>query len=565
MAITLTQEQFKQRYGQTGLDAFKSITPINQTQTASIAERRMSGLREMGQDIKQTFGALKSTFSKTMDKIRGITDAELEGEQGKARSFGQAFGAVAGGISSGIGDVITGGIKVVLSPEKEQALKGKVGQITSDIISAAIAKHEKMKIENPEAAEQIESYIRVYKNLDDKTKRDLESILGVSELAFDLATFGTTKKISEIGVKTGVKAVEKAGVKVAEKATKTGEQVGTVAKRTFDTTKSTVERIKNVRKVLPEIKQVGEDVTKVGVKEVEKLSKPTLVQRFAENPAITGAVDDIKIMVGLPESSPAVDMTFRAIKPRLTKKINLRRVKSQMELANQTIVESGFKPSSVKEYADAVYDTKKVVWKEIEKGLEAGELAGKEVDLVEIAINILKRAEDPALLRTNPNAAKQLVKIAEDLVSQGDNVGVLEAERMKQLLNAELEGLFGELDLSKQAKEAKKLITRKIGEQLDDVLSDLPGEFKDLKIKYGSLSAIEEDILKRAIVFERANPEGLIDMITKTQAAADLITGNLKQKAQAVARLTIGKRIKKANDANELVKRAFEKLIKKQS
>lgn len=509
-----------------------------QTMEQPAEQEKQSFMQEAGQDIKQTFGALKNTASDTQDKIDRIAEREVAGEQGKLRSFGQAFGTVARGISGGIGDLFVGAVKTILPEKQEEAVKQKTKQVFSDVSQAVVAKHEKMKIEDPENAAKVEAALNTYRNLDEKTKADVDALLGVSALAFDIATAGTTKKIVGRGITEGAGAVED----VAKQ----------VVKRTFDTTKSTAERIKNVRNILP--KSVNK-IDDVGVS-----PKQTFVQKFTENPSVSGALEDIKIMVGLPESTPAVDMTFRAVKPRIKKGMNLRRSKAQMELANQTIVENGFKPTSLKDYADAVYDTKKKVWEEINKNLQLGQDTGKEIDLVEIAIKILDRAEDPALLRTNPNAAKQLTTIAENLVQQGNDVGILEAERMKQLLNAELDGLFGELDLSKQAKEAKKLITREIGDQLNKKLSDLPDEFKGLKTKYGSLSSIEDDILKRAIVFERQNPEGLADILTKTEAAAELVFGNTKSRLRAIARLTMGNRLKKANDANELIKRAFEKL-----
>jgi hypothetical protein len=328
-----------------------------------------------------------------------------------------------------------------------------------------------------------------------------------------------------------------------------GKTSAKVVKRVFDTTKAIPERIRSVRKTLPTTS-----------KQTPASQKPTFLQKnFTENPAITGALNDIKVMVGLPDSAPSIDLTFRAVKPRLTKKINLRRVKAQMALANETITENGFKPKSIKEYADSIYKSKKKVWGKIQSQLDEGQAAGVKIDLVPTAVKILDRAEDPALLRTNRRAALQLTELAENLVKYGDEIDILEAERIKQMINAELSGVFGDMDLSKHAKEAKKMITRDIGIQLDDKLGSLDDSFRDLKIKYGALSSIEDDVLKRAIVFERQNPEGLADILTKTEAAAELVFGNAKSRARAIARLTMGKRLKEANNVDKMIERAFSK------
>uniref|UniRef100_A0A6H1ZS43 RelA/SpoT domain-containing protein n=1 Tax=viral metagenome TaxID=1070528 RepID=A0A6H1ZS43_9ZZZZ len=455
-------------------------------------------LSRSGTALKERFGEVKKTFGET-----------ARGEISPVETGVRVVGDVAGSV----GDVVGAAI----SPQIEKLAQKEWAKPAFEALAGGMEKYEDWKNSS---------------ELNRRSAEVIESVVNIADL---------------VGMTAGAKATAKATSKVA----------GKVATRVFDTTKSLPERLRAIRSSLPT--KPTEMVAGVA-EQADVVTKPTIIQRFTENPSITGALDDIKIIVGLPENTPSVDLTFRAIKPRLTKKVNLRRVKAQMQLANKTIVEEGFKPVDIKSYADAIYETKKKVWGQIESKLEAGQLAGKQVDIVPMAVKILDRASDPALLRTNPVAAKQLTEMAENLVKYGDNIDILEAERMKQLLNAELEGAFGDLDLSKHAKEAKKYLTSELGKQLDEILSELPGDFKDLKIKYGSLSAIEDDVLKRAIVFERANPEGLADMLTKTQAAAELVFGNMKSRAQAIARLTMQKRLKKANDVNDMIKRAFDKI-----
>ena len=403
------------------------------------------------------------------------------------------------------GDLFTGGVKGLLSQEQEDKTKAKVAEVATKILT------------NPAVEPVIKEYVKAYQESSPETQRNLEGIFNMAMLGFDVAGVGATKKTIEKGISLG--------------------------KRTF---KSLASKTDDIIPPSPGSGISGLPLEGVGGAKtpIKEAVKETI--KFTDNPKVTGALEDIKIMVGLPGSSPSVDLTFRAIKPRLTKKVNLRRVKSQMALANQSIVEGGLKPTNIREYADAIFETKKKVWGQIQKKLDAGQLSGQEIDLTEMAVKILDRANDPALLRTNPNAAKQLVKIAEDLVSQGDTVDILTAERIKQFLNAELSDAFGVTDLSQQAKEAKKLITREIGNQLDEKLATLPDEFRNLKIKYGSLSAIEDDVLKRAIVFERANPEGLADILTKTQAATEIAFGGTAGRLKGLARLTIARQLKKA-------------------
>ena len=540
--MPLTQEQINRAREQIGMPsrdsgasnpAYNSAVMNNawaKYDAQQVEENEQSRFQETLGDIKQTGQAIKNRFISGADKIAEIQGARQQG-QGLGSTVLQAVGTGAGVVSKSIGDLFTGIVKGTLSQEQEEVVKTKVAEVATNVL------------ESPVVQPVIKEYVKAYQESSPETQRNLEGIFNIAMLGFDVA--------GGVGLKKGIQKSISLGKEGIEKGVESSIKISTdVAKRTFDTLKSVPERISNVRKTIGKTSKevVGESTKKTTIKESVS---------FADNPTITGALDDIKIMVGLPESTPSVDLTFRAIKPRLTKKVDLKRVKAQMELANQSIVNNGFKPTNIREYADAVFQTKKKVWSQIQSKLDAGQALGLEVDLDSIGLKILDIAEDPALARINPNAVKQLTEIAENLTKTGGKVDILEAERIKQFLNAELSDAFGATDLSKQAKEAKKLITKEIGNQLDEKLATLPDEFRNLKIEYGSLSAIEDDILKRAIVFERANPEGLADILTKTQAAADIVFGGTKGRLQGIARLTIGKQLKKANDVNDLIKRAF--------
>ncbi|MAH44120.1 hypothetical protein CL614_10465 [archaeon] len=475
------------------------------------------------QDIQQTGSGVLSKFTSGADQIAQI-DKTQPGVVQAVESFGVGTGTAAGIFD----EVFQGILKVALSPKQEESAKEVLTKFG-----------ESSLVQN--VAQEVQQASDFIKSVNPDLHKGLVAGINTILLGTEIAGAGVTKKV---------------GTEILEQS----------QKRIFDTTKSVAERLKNVRKAIDDVPPPPPPPPPKPT--TPSLPEPTIVPikeptSFINNPTVTGAIDDIKIMVGLPGSTPAVDLTFRAVKPRLTKKINLRRVKAQMELANQTIVDNGFRPTTIKEYADAVFQTKKKVWAEIQSKLDEGQAAGLEIDLDSIGLKILDIAEDPALARVNPNAVNQLTAIVENLTKTGGKVDILEAERIKQFINADLADAFGKTDLSQPAKEAQKLITKEIGKQLDEKLTQIPGEFRDLKIKYGSLSAIEEDILKRAIVFERQNPEGLADILTKTQAAGDIAFGSPAGKARAVARLTLQAQLKKANDADDLIKRAFEQLSPK--
>ena len=173
--------------------------------------------------------------------------------------------------------------------------------------------------------------------------------------------------------------------------------------------------------------------------------------------AIGKVVNYLKTPKGTRQIQKAGDEVFRAIKPRLTKGRNLDVVKDKYATANSEIVSRGFKPDDLESYTKAIKDTKTAIWKDLETQLKKGSDQNLDINLKAISEKVRKMANNSALKRTSKSEVKKLNDLADDLVSEGERIGVLDAEDTKQLLNAELEGLFGEINISKPVKEAKNL------------------------------------------------------------------------------------------------------------
>lgn len=184
----------------------------------------MSGFKETVQDIKEGGQKLKETITKTKDKISDIATAGVEGEQGKLRSFGQAFGAVAGGVSSGIGDIFTTAVKMVLPQKAEEKLKEGVSSVVSKAIPMLNNLDEAM-------GRPVGTFIDNYKQLPDKSKRDVDALLGVSMLAIDSATLGAGKKLGEKGIKEGINVAKKTKTATKEGIGTALQTTGTIGER----------------------------------------------------------------------------------------------------------------------------------------------------------------------------------------------------------------------------------------------------------------------------------------------------------------------------------------------
>lgn len=163
---------------------------------------KQSLLQQAVSDIKQTGSALKNTFTDTMNKLGQATAAEKSGEQGMARTALQKTGAVAGGLSSAVGDVVIGGAKTLLPKSAEEAVKSGLQKSVSAI--APIAKKIDESMGSPAG-----TWLEKYKTLDPKTKRDVDALFGIGNLALDIATAGAGKKAGQEAGKVVLKSAEK--------------------------------------------------------------------------------------------------------------------------------------------------------------------------------------------------------------------------------------------------------------------------------------------------------------------------------------------------------------------
>jgi len=207
-------------------------------------------------DIKQTVSNIKGTYSKTKDKIQNIAKANVSGEQGYGRSLAQTAGTIAGGISQGFGDVVMGGVKAVLSPTREKEVKTGLSSAVEWV--APKAKKIDKALGNP-----VGTFIKNYESLDEKSKRDVDALLGTSMAALDLSG----AKI----IKTGVGATVKQTGNIVKQGI---SSIDDVAKQTIKTT-------------IPKIKQIGESF-------VSKLDTPKQTPLQATGQVLQGTPKDIK-------------------------------------------------------------------------------------------------------------------------------------------------------------------------------------------------------------------------------------------------------------------------------
>jgi len=234
MAITLTQEQFKQRYGQEGLDAFKSPAEINTPQ------EKPGFFSRAGTALKERFGEVKKTFGET-----------ARGEISPVETGVRLVGDVAGGV----GDVVG----AALSPQVEKLAQKEWAKPAFEALAGGMEKYEE------------------WKNSSELNRRTAEVLEGVVNIA-DLA-----------GISAGAKATVKTTAKVAGKVAKeVADTVGDVARGVKSTgiAQKTTELVERVPRVIGRAKEsLGESKLKAGkIREsspsVQKAYKANLDERI---------------------------------------------------------------------------------------------------------------------------------------------------------------------------------------------------------------------------------------------------------------------------------------------
>jgi DNA-binding transcriptional regulator YhcF (GntR family) len=298
----LTTQQINEIRTKSGL-APKVSTADNYVGKYDYLKKQSMG-QETIEDIRQTGSNLKETFNRTKGKIQGIADAEVRGEQGKLRSFGQAFGTVAGGVSRGIGDVLMGAIKSVLPQAGEDAVKKGIEVIIQE--SAPILTQLDKALGRP-----VGSTIEAYKNLPEKSKRDVDSLLGISAFALDVASAGVAKKAGKKAIDTGVDITKK----VAQETAKQGKKLVTKGDELLGQAKSKIpEIISPSPKPLEAVGQVLQGKTKdikAGLQSIANLDT-SKVKTFKDLENVI--TDKIKELAGKVDVDLSADKTVKKLK-----------------------------------------------------------------------------------------------------------------------------------------------------------------------------------------------------------------------------------------------------------
>jgi len=132
-----------------------------------------------------------------------------------------------------------------------------------------------------------------------------------------------------------------------------------------------------------------------------------------------------------------------------------------------------------------------------------------------------------------------------------------------QNLNKSLEAFYRNPSYDAASKAAiEALVANKLRTSLDDVITSLQGEgYNTLRKQYGSLKAIENDVLRATLRQSRANVKGLIDytdIFSGGQVVIGLLTLNPQLIATGAAQKAIASFFKYLNSPNRAIQDVFK-------
>jgi len=236
-----------------------------------------SRLSDLGQDIKQTGSSILGRLKDTWNNVTGIQKRQQAGETGVASGFLQSMGAVSGGASNILGDVVTGLVKAGLSPEQEQ----KVKSFAENVVTKAV--------QLPPIEKSFEAYQQL-KQTNPELARNLEATFNIGMLAADV-----------FGSKTATKLLGRAaetGTKLAQRGVSTAVDVGSQTLRNTEPLLKKAIGTPTALKAAGEILQsTTEKATKQGIRGLAELNTAG-IKTFKElGDAIKSKINDLVVVV----------------------------------------------------------------------------------------------------------------------------------------------------------------------------------------------------------------------------------------------------------------------------
>lgn len=390
---------------------------------------------------------------------------------------------------------------------------------------------------------------------------------GMNTLAQLLVTKATEDTGKELGRQKGMTKAQAAGdiaayeTLASQKPTMTGNFGANVVQGAEALAAPILDSAKNVA-------QTGVNVGKQGVETVQKVftQTPEKINASMDKVIDRGIDKGVKPSISGKKSSAQREQfktqSRDAVKIIVNNKENLRLSTAEGEILN------GELPKNLKQFAEAVEQTKGKIFKEYDLLTKEAGGKGAKVETTPIAEELMKVANDEVLKDTNPGVA-QYAKQKADIYKKRGAYTPSQAQEAIKAYNDSLNAFYRNPSYDNFAKaNVDALIVNRLRASLDETVSGLTGkEYQSLKNQYASLKAIEKDVNHRAIVDARKNKIGIGENFANLMSASEAVHGILSMNPASLAS-SVGIKgvmayIKHINDPNVIVKNMFNKVGKK--
>ena len=223
---------------------------------------------------------------------------------------------------------------------------------------------------------------------------------------------------------------------------------------------------------------------------------------------------------------------------------------------------SGKAPASLQQFSDSVEQTKKVIFKQYDALAQQSGKAGNVIDLTKVAKELDSVINSPSLAISNPQAITYAQNAQNNLLKFG-SIDTSTTQDVVQQFNAKLSAFYRNPTPDGAGNSViDAMIANSLRQEADTFITGLTGtEYSALKGKYGSLKAIEKDVIKANLRNARKNTKGLIDF-TDIFTGADVVTGMLTMNPVTLARGGVMRGLKEyykyINDPNNIIKKMFQ-------
>lgn len=468
-------------------------------------QAQISGVSQAQPEQQGIIGTTKKGFTGLKDTLSGRVD-KVSQIAGSDQNIGSKILQTAGQGFATIGDTLGAAIGTTASVVTPDDMEEKIKQKFSQGVSA---------VAGTDTAQKVVDFYRTVKEKHPELVGNTEAIGNIVDAFANAIGVGAGAKGAKVAVKAG-----------AEEVANLASDTAKVAKKVMETSEESVNKMidTNIEKgIRPSV---------AGTKNFAQIEK---YKEKARNAVLT--------------------ITRNKDKLRLTDDIGE--------------VVSGAVPETLKQFSEAIGQTKEAIYKKYNKlATQAGE-AGAKIKLTGIADELSKLAESPVLQDVAPEVVAYAKKRGESLIKRGEYTAEQAQEAIKQL-NSSLESFYRNPTAGEFSRlQVDALIVNNMRESLDAAITSAKGAgYQKLKEMYGALKTIEKDVYRRAVVDARKNNKGLVDF-ADVFSAGDIILGvttmNAAQVAKGGFQMFIKEMYKRRNDPNNIIKKMFkgaEKYIK---